>query len=318
MPRYHKAEERLGRRRLRHEGRVHIPTIGHVSTYRKGGLRVMITRAQDIVLNVQPIFFEIKHLYRYEGPCRSGVGDQLEPEFDLLRNEEWWNTFTEDMATRLPSCVNVMEPLRFTRTDNWDDEESMWEEIGKTAAEADFYIFHSFLGLDGLVVEFAERFGKPCCVEPEYINPCSATSIGAALAARDKDYEFYGFRNWADLSKQLEVLRARKVIGNTRILLPVRFSSSVSMSSVDRFPIRRRSPRNSAFASSPSTSTNCSTRCRLPLQAEIQPRPVAIHGTSPTRTWLRPKGSPTSLSPMLAKSMSSDGGCLTPSSPTSR
>ena len=77
----------------------------------------MITRAQDIVLNVQPIFFEIKHLYRYEGPCRSGVGDQLEPEFDLLRNEEWWNTFTEDMATRLPSCVNVMEPLRFTRTD---------------------------------------------------------------------------------------------------------------------------------------------------------------------------------------------------------
>lgn len=196
----------------------------------------MITQAQDILLNVQPVFFEIRHLYRYEGPCRSGVGDQLEPEFDLLRNEEWWNTFTKDMETRLPPCVNVMEPLRFTRTDNWDDDESMWEEIGRTTAEADFYIFHSFLGLDGLVVEFAERFGKPCCVEPEYINPCSATSIGAALAAHDKAYEFYGFRNWADLSKQLEVLRARKVIRNTKILLPVRFSSSVSMSSVDAFP----------------------------------------------------------------------------------
>lgn len=163
------------------------------------------------------------------------MGDQLEPEFDLLRNEDWWEAFQKDMETRIPECANVLEPLRFTRTDDWEDKEEMWEEIAETTSKADFYIFHSFLGLDNLVIEFAERFEKPCCVEPEFLNPCSATSIGAALAAHEKDYEFYGFRNWDDLAKQIEVLRARKAIRNTSILLPVRFDSSVSMSSVDAF-----------------------------------------------------------------------------------
>ena len=193
----------------------------------------MITKADDVRLNIQPIFLEMQHLCKYEGPCRSGVGEQLEPAFDVVRNGEWFKAFQEKLNKLPEDIVNVKEILRIKRTDNWDQEERWWDEIAATTADSDFYILHSFIGLDDIAVEFGERFNKPFSLRPEYENPCSTASIGAALNARGRGYEFYGFRTWDELIWQLNVLRARKVINTTRILMAPRSGAPLSFSGVD-------------------------------------------------------------------------------------
>lgn len=194
----------------------------------------MITKADDVRLVVQPIFLEMEHLYKYEGPCRVGQGEALEVGFDAIRNAEWYKRFQKKLVDNIPDEVaEVRDIIRIKRTDNWDQEEEWWDRIAQTTGDTDFYIIHSFLGLDDIAVEFGERFNKPFSLEPEYENPCSTTSVGAALNARGRGYEFYGFRTWGELVWQLRILRARKVVRTSRILMAPRNGAALSFSGVD-------------------------------------------------------------------------------------
>ena len=196
----------------------------------------MISRAIDYRLKVQPVYFGMKHRYVYEGPCRNGVGDELTPDFDEMREANSWEEFKRDLERHLPEeHFEVKEPLRYVRTDDWDLDESMWDEIGATTADADFYLFHSFITCDGFVLEFMKRFGKPCATEPEWVNPCSGQSISAAVRALNGNYEFYACMTWPELVRQMKVVRARRIIENTRLLLCAWFDTNVSLSSVDSF-----------------------------------------------------------------------------------
>jgi hypothetical protein len=38
----------------------------------------------DSALNIKPIFIGFEHLYYYEGPCRMGGGDAIQPGFDEI------------------------------------------------------------------------------------------------------------------------------------------------------------------------------------------------------------------------------------------
>ncbi len=44
----------------------------------------MIKKAPEITLKVRPIALAIEHRYYYEGPCRFGKGEELQPGFDRL------------------------------------------------------------------------------------------------------------------------------------------------------------------------------------------------------------------------------------------
>ena len=44
----------------------------------------MIKKASDIKLNVLPLLISVEHLYYYEGPCRFGKGEALQPGYDRL------------------------------------------------------------------------------------------------------------------------------------------------------------------------------------------------------------------------------------------
>lgn len=200
----------------------------------------MITKSSDIKLVVQPIMLAMQHLYRYEGPCRFGTGQALEPEFDAFQVETQWNMFKDIISQRLETdladYVEVMEPMRFVRTDNWEIREEMFEKIQETTNRADFYLFMGGLGVYDLVLEFGERFDKPFSCLPEYLNPGARSVVGAALAARDRKSEYFGFIDWDDLYRCVKLLRARKVIRNTRMLQLVRFNSAISMTCIDTFP----------------------------------------------------------------------------------
>lgn len=148
---------------------------------------------------------------------------------NALRHDD----FLESVKALLPENVDLLEPLRITRTDNWENTAAYWAEFRKAVADADVVFFCSFLGADDIVIEFAERFDLPVLLNPT--SAFSPQSITAAVRAKDPDREIYAPLHWTEAKEILSALRARKVIRNTTILMASRFNSDVSMSSVDTF-----------------------------------------------------------------------------------
>jgi L-fucose isomerase-like protein len=193
----------------------------------------MIQKAFDIKLNVRPICLGAEHLYYYEGPCRFGKGEALQPGYDRLANEQLHQGFLAELAACASGGINILPPFRAGRTDDWDNKEDMWTSLTEGMQDTDLYIFFSNIAVDDLVVEFATRYRKPLMISPT--SNFSVTTDVAAILAKIPDYPVYAECTWSGVSKTMDALRAKKVLANTRILLATRFGSTTSYSSVDSF-----------------------------------------------------------------------------------
>lgn len=192
----------------------------------------MIRKATDVKLNVLPVIIMCEHKYYYEGPCRFGKGEALYPGYDRLANEQKALSFLASVESCAPEGVTMMEPVRFTRTDDWDNDESQWEAMTPAVKNCDFAVIMTGIACDDLVVEFAERFKVPTAITP--ISAFSSQTDVANLRAKPiNEYEAYAFYKWEDLGFQMKVLRARKVLQNLHILCVTRFGSPTSYSSLD-------------------------------------------------------------------------------------
>ena len=77
-----------------------------------------IIKASDIRLKVRPVLLGLEHKYFYEGPCRFGQGEALQPGFDKFANEDLYAMFLGQLDKWKPEGVDVLEPVRVTRTDD--------------------------------------------------------------------------------------------------------------------------------------------------------------------------------------------------------
>lgn len=193
----------------------------------------MIRKACDVKLNVLPLLTGIDHLFYYEGPCRFGKGEALEPGFDKLASEQTYTQFMANLNKYADCGMNILEPVRLRRTDDWENSEAQWEAISDAAKTADVVVAYTNIGSDDLVLEFADRFDTPIIITP--MSLFSQTIIVAGVTAKEKKHEVYAFHRWEDLEAKLKTLRARKVIRTTSILGATRLNSNTSYSSVDSF-----------------------------------------------------------------------------------
>ncbi|MCD8099669.1 MAG: fucose isomerase [Oscillospiraceae bacterium] len=193
----------------------------------------MIRKAADIKLKVLPVLLGIEHLYYYEGPCRLVDGEALQPGFDKIGNEMFWKDFLDRIDEYMPMGIEVLEPVRGGRTDDWDNHETMWELFAKRIAEADVAFVFSNLGVDDLAIEFGVRYSIPMVICPT--SSYSPTSDFAALKAKNPQREVYAPIDWSHVTELFTALRAKKVLQNTRVLLASRGSSTVSYAAPDTF-----------------------------------------------------------------------------------
>ena len=193
----------------------------------------MIIKASDVKLNVRPVCLGVEHLYYYEGPCRFGKGEVLEPGYDRLANEQLHQAFLSSLKECASEGISLLPPLRAGRTDDWENKEEMWNALTEGMQDTDLYVFFANIAVDDIVVEFASRFGKPLMISPT--SNFSVTTDVAAIRAKMPDYPVYAECTWKGVSMIMDALRAKKVLACTRILLATRFGSTTSYSSVDSF-----------------------------------------------------------------------------------
>lgn len=185
----------------------------------------------EIKLNVRPIFIGLVHQYYYEGPCRFGKGEELETDYDVMMNGELYKRFQEEVASRMPACVNLMDPVYVERDDWFRSREDMFEAMAKDMNQVDFYLFSFGIGRGDIYLEFAQRYHKPQGVMP---YTCCEAAVNTS-AVRSRGLEAYAYRNWEDLAAHMRVLHVRKALAKTRVMVVTRYNSSRSYSSSDNF-----------------------------------------------------------------------------------
>ena len=194
----------------------------------------MIETAKDIKLNVLPLELFCEHLYYYEGPCRFGKGDALKPGYDEVVFAERARKFIDDIKSHAPDGVNVMDPVLFHRTDDWDEPEEQWRAMEAAVSAADVVVPMAGAGVQDLTLKFAMRFKKPICYCPAS-GAFNVPDVPAAIFARNPEYECYSEYRWEDFALRMVALRAKKVIANTKYLCVTRFDGTQSVSRPDSF-----------------------------------------------------------------------------------
>ena len=177
----------------------------------------------------KPIFLTLYHEYVFEGPCRFGEGIQLEKEFDLHMAAEKFKGWYAQLQAAMPeNVVNLLEPVKVERDENFLTKDEMIDKLAEGSEEVDlYYIGYASRPYD-LALEFAQRVGKPCAIT----QACCASAITSAeFLARG--LEFYSFEDWEDATEYMTVLRARKVMKDSKILAATRMTSTVSVSAPD-------------------------------------------------------------------------------------
>ena len=190
-----------------------------------------LVKSNDIKLNVKPVFVAFYHDYVYEGPCRFGSGEELTKDADQKSNKGAYKQFLSDLETYLPKKeVHLLAPVYVERNEEFQIPEQMLESMAEDIGEADLYLFgQKGRGYD-VIVEFAQRYKKPIMFAE---NSLYTAITAPALLARG--LEAYPTMIWEDTAELMKVLRVRKALQNTRVLLAPRGNSTVTFSSTDSF-----------------------------------------------------------------------------------
>ena len=181
-----------------------------------GGDVMSMQKGSDPQVHVKPCYFHLIHGEAYEGPCRSGTDEQLTREFDERIGREKFEAFKSTLNTAFNSGVNMLEPQYLT----WTDEFILREEQARAVVARDMEQVDLFL-FDGVFHQFpaseiALRFKKPVGV----VGCCASTDAAAAL--RLKGMEAYGYVDLQDAASQMSVLRVKKAIRNTNVLVALK------------------------------------------------------------------------------------------------
>lgn len=184
----------------------------------------------ELKLRVKPVFIALHHDYVYEGPCRFESKDELKTEYDLKVNDAAYAQFLKDLDEFIPAGIELLDPAFIDRNEEFLIQE---EDLAKIAEDDDttdaYLIGEKGRGYD-MIVEFAQRIKKPILLAE---NALYSTITMAALLARG--LEVYPTLTWQDIGSKLRVLRVRKALKESRVLLAPKGNSNISLSTTDSF-----------------------------------------------------------------------------------
>ncbi|MGM9606282.1 MAG: fucose isomerase [Oscillospiraceae bacterium] len=186
-----------------------------------------IKRGIDIKLNVQPIFGNVYHEYVFEGPCRFGAGDQLTKEYDMMVAATAFADLKKALAENLNApYLNVLPPLRMELDEEFNFSDELIDPLVENSSEVDVYLTSASGRINYGLLAIAEKTHKPI-VSLQFC--CNNTTVTAML--RSRGYEGYAFTNWEDTAQFLRVMRVRKVLQHTNVLLATRGNSTMGAAS---------------------------------------------------------------------------------------
>ena len=173
----------------------------------KHDLNDLTVKPVDMKLNVKPLCISLVHTCAYEGPCRA-EGLALQIEAPQVNDQAV--RFVNSLKAGISKEATLMEPAFLTHDETFTIEASEWKKLQADASEVDVYVDGTWPGRAAGI----ERYGKPI------VALGSATEqLDIAAAFRARGAGGYAAFDVEDLNQLVSLLRIRKALANTALLL---------------------------------------------------------------------------------------------------
>lgn len=212
-----------------------------------------ITSPLEQKVKVKPIMFTMNHTEAYMGPCRYGQGYQLTYEYDVETANKGFEIFKAETLPELDtSKCELLEPSMLVWHQDFILKHAIFEEAMAQDNEVDLYLIYGFRLSQHFAAELGKRTNKAVALMP---NPRSFSltehvDMSAALLAAGKK-NVYPCLDTKDVNNAISIIRAQKVLANTRVLYPFKdgahsygcLSSFTSLEAVtERFGVQFNTP----------------------------------------------------------------------------
>ncbi|MGI5899932.1 MAG: hypothetical protein ACOX8S_08440 [Christensenellales bacterium] len=187
--------------------------------------------AMDVKVNVKPVFSNMVHTGVWEGPCRVGLPEELEPSYEIRTGKEQFKLWRKELQENLCEYANILEPvyIEFDETFVVSDEEM--DKLALDAHLVDIYLIT-------YRVPGIERFGK--AVSMINLGPTPIDLVGFY---RDIGMEAYMAHDYEEYNELLKLLHVKKAVANTKMLIlsaTEQIPASVNTSIADLFGLYQR------------------------------------------------------------------------------
>lgn len=167
----------------------------------------MIHKAMDVKLVVKPLMGILVHTHFWEGPCRAGIRENMEPEAEMRIAREKFEK-CKQLLVGLDPEVELLEPVLVPYYQSFVVDEKILEAIKDDVQRCDCIII-----LNQRIPKI-ERFGKPVI---SCTHAVSAADTCAYL--RSIGMEGYYTIDRKELDETLHMLWVRKAMKHTRALV---------------------------------------------------------------------------------------------------
>jgi hypothetical protein len=212
-----------------------------------------VVKPIDMKVSVKPVFAQLVHSAPYEGPCRIGKKEALMPEVDRLRGREQFGRFVEDLKKNLGPDAVLLEPVYMEWRNDFVVPEDELKKLEPDVSDADLILIAAN-GITQLpAVTIGQRYGKPLGiigwdassdqrVQIIYKAIAWMTSVDITAYLRARGLEGYAFLDFDELNRFVSLLRVRKAVRGTNLLLALEggiISAGVASSIYDMETLKR-------------------------------------------------------------------------------
>ena len=175
-----------------------------------------IKSPHDTRLLVKPIMTNMYHTDKWEGPCRFNV---VSTEEEKKNAYSYFNSFRDQIlkneAGLQPEITEVIDPSLLLFVEDFKIRDNEFEKIDEDCRNADV-LFINPAGSSIATYDIARRYNKPVVIAG--VLNCRTVDISAYC--RSHGLEVFVPNSNEEIAQIMALLRARKVLSQTRILYP--------------------------------------------------------------------------------------------------
>jgi hypothetical protein len=163
-------------------------------------------RPVDLKVGVKPVFPVHIHKRAYEGPCKTIPST---PQEEKKWQKEGFDRFVDSVKKNLTEDAVMLKPVSLDYSQGYKIDEKEWKKMKSDISETDLILLAGYIRAYGF-----ERYKKPIAMIASGVG-----NVDIAAYMRNNGLEGYAPYDWEEFNELVSLIRIRKAIRETKILV---------------------------------------------------------------------------------------------------
>ena len=94
----------------------------------------------DVKVNIRPVFSNMVHTDAWEGPCRVGTPEELQPSYEIRTGREQCKVWTKTLEENIKGHVNLMPTVYIEYDESFVVKDSELDKLRENIEETDLFL----------------------------------------------------------------------------------------------------------------------------------------------------------------------------------